>query len=112
MRRKRVYGVEGIRSSTSLARSKLADSIPNFSVRTHPVEILEEWIAKQAKYNLFLAKHLPQIEITFTDVKPKKTQGEYEVTVKFTNTGYLPTAFAAGATGKDSAARPCAARIR
>ncbi|MBN1292079.1 MAG: peptidase [Candidatus Latescibacteria bacterium] len=75
-----------------LGKVEIGGFNPKFFRQNPPVEFLEEWIIKQAKHNLFLAKHLPQIEITSTDVKPKRTKGEYEVTVKFTNTGYLPTA--------------------
>jgi len=64
---------------------------PKFFRQNPPVEHLEEWIVKQAKHNLFLASHLPQIEIESVDVK-KKRGSTYDVTVKFTNSGKLPTA--------------------
>ena len=41
---------------------------------------------------MFLAKHLPNIEITSIDVKPSKGEGVYDIKVQFTNTGYLPAA--------------------
>ena len=65
---------------------------PKFFRQNPPVEFLEEWIVKQAKHNLFLAKHLPDIEIISIDVKPSKGEGVYDIKVQFTNTGYLPTA--------------------
>lgn len=65
---------------------------PKFFSQNPPPEILEEWISKQAMFNIFLAKQLPQIEITKIDVKPAKAKNCYDITVNFTNTGYLPTA--------------------
>jgi len=65
---------------------------PKFYSQNPPTEFLEEWIKKQAMFNLFLAKHLPEIKIT--DVKVNKRTGEniYDIHVSFTNSGYLPTA--------------------
>jgi len=65
---------------------------PKFFRQNPPAEYLEEWITKQARFNLFLAKQLPQIEITSVDVKKAGRGSEYDVTVSFTNTGFLPTA--------------------
>jgi len=65
---------------------------PKFYSQNPPPEILEDWIKRQAMFNLFLAKHLPQIMIT--DIKVNKVVGEnaYDVHISFTNEGYLPTA--------------------
>ncbi len=63
---------------------------PKFFRQNPPVEYLEEWAVKQAKHNLFLLRHLPQIEIEKIDVKKKRD--EYELSVTFTNVGELPTA--------------------
>ncbi|MFC1725079.1 M14 family metallopeptidase [candidate division KSB1 bacterium] len=65
---------------------------PKFFSQNAPVEVLEEWIKKQAMFNMMLAKHLPQVEITDVKVKPDKEEGIFKVEVSFTNTGYLPTA--------------------
>jgi hypothetical protein len=46
--------------------------------------------AKQARFNLAMALELPQIQMTDVSVKPVK--GEYEIKVKWTNTGKLPVA--------------------
>ena len=43
-------------------------------------------------YNIFLAKHLPQIKINSVKVKPAKEKNVYDIEVSFTNTGFLPTA--------------------
>ncbi|MBT4484735.1 MAG: hypothetical protein HOC71_13780, partial [Candidatus Latescibacteria bacterium] len=55
-------------------------------------EFLEEWCQKEAMFNIFLAKHLPQIEISSIDVKPSNEKNMYDIDVSYTNTGYLPTA--------------------
>ena len=65
---------------------------PKFFRQNPPAAFLEEWISKQARYNLFLAKHLPQIEITSVNVNAGQEAGVYDIEVGFTNTGYLPTA--------------------
>jgi hypothetical protein len=64
---------------------------PKFASQNAPPDLLEEWARKEALFNLFLAKHLPQIEIVDTSVK-KEEPGLFEVSVTFTNTGKLPTA--------------------
>ena len=64
---------------------------PKFASQNAPPDLLEEWASKQARFNLLLAKHLPQIEIVDTGVK-KLDDGLFEVSVTFTNTGKLPTA--------------------
>ncbi|MFC1552016.1 M14 family metallopeptidase [Candidatus Latescibacterota bacterium] len=55
-------------------------------------EFLDEWCEKEAMFNIFLAQHLPQVEITTINVKPLKEKHMFNITVKYTNTGYLPTA--------------------
>ncbi len=65
---------------------------PKFYSQNPPPQFLEEWIKKEAMYNIFLAKHLPQIEITSVEVNPSKEKNIYKIEVSFTNTGFLPTA--------------------
>jgi len=65
---------------------------PKFFRQNPPVEYLEEWIVKQARFNIFLAKHLPQIELDSVAVTPAGEPGVYDVEVTFTNVGRLPTA--------------------
>ncbi|MCE5248724.1 M14 family metallopeptidase [bacterium] len=65
---------------------------PKFFSQNPPVQYLEEWIRKEAMFNIYLARQLPQVEITSAVVKPSKNKDEYDVTVTFTNTGFLPTA--------------------
>jgi murein tripeptide amidase MpaA len=65
---------------------------PKFFSQNPPVQFLEEWIRKEAMFNLYLAQQLPQIELTSAAAKPAGEKGVYEVTVTFTNTGFLPTA--------------------
>jgi hypothetical protein len=66
---------------------------PKFFRQNPPAELLEEWAKKEALFNLFLAKSLPQVKIVSIVVRPvKKEPGAYEVTATFTNEGFLPTA--------------------
>ncbi len=66
---------------------------PKFLIRNPPVEFLEEWARKEALFNLFLAKSLPQVKIISAVVRPVKNESDvYEVTAVFTNQGFLPTA--------------------
>ena len=66
---------------------------PKFWRQNPPVEILEEWIKKEAMFNLFLANSLPQVKIVSAEVRPaKKETDTFEVVAVFTNEGFLPTA--------------------
>lgn len=66
---------------------------PKFFRQNPPPEILEEWAAKEARFNLLLAKSLPQVRVVSLDVKPvKKEPGSFEIVAIFTNDGFLPTA--------------------
>jgi len=66
---------------------------PKFFRQNPPPEILEEWAAKEARFNLLLAKSLPQVRVVSLEAKPvKKEPGVFEVVGVFTNDGFLPTA--------------------
>lgn len=66
---------------------------PKFFRQNPPAEVLEEWAKKEAMFNLFLAKSLPQVKIVSVDVRPvKKEPDVYEISGVFTNEGFLPTA--------------------
>jgi hypothetical protein len=66
---------------------------PKFWRQNPPVEILEEWIKKEAMFNLFLANSLPQVKILSAEIKPVKKEADtFEVVAVFTNEGFLPTA--------------------
>jgi len=66
---------------------------PKFWRQNPPVEILEEWIKKEALFNLFLANSLPQVKILSAEIKPVKKEADtFEVVAVFTNEGFLPTA--------------------
>jgi hypothetical protein len=66
---------------------------PKFFRQNPPPEKLEEWAAKEAIFNLLLAKSLPQVRIVSAVAKPvKKEPGVFEITAVFTNEGFLPTA--------------------
>jgi len=63
-----------------------------FCKQNPPPEFIEYWASKEALFNIFLAQHLPQIEITSVNVLPTKEKGVYDIVVNFTNNGFLPTA--------------------
>jgi len=65
---------------------------PKFFRQNPPPQFLEECIKKQAMFNIFLAKQLPQIEITSIKVNPSSEENVFDAEVSFTNTGFLPTA--------------------
>ncbi|MGB8951917.1 MAG: M14 family metallopeptidase [Candidatus Aminicenantales bacterium] len=66
---------------------------PKFFRQNPPPEFLEEWIKKEALFNLFLAKSLPQIKILSTECRPvRKEPDVYECVCVVTNEGFLPTA--------------------
>lgn len=63
---------------------------PKFFSQNGPPWQLEGWIRKQSLFNLAMAKDLPQIEIN--DVQVSKSGDEYEIRVKWSNSGKLPVA--------------------
>lgn len=66
---------------------------PKFFRQNPPPEYLEEWARKEALFNLFLAKSLPQVAIASVETKPVKGEKDtYEIACVFTNEGFLPTA--------------------
>ncbi len=66
---------------------------PKFFRQNPPPQFLEEWAKKQAMFNLFLAKSLPQVKILSASLRPlEKEKDSYEIIALFTNEGYLPTA--------------------
>ncbi len=66
---------------------------PKFFRQNPPPEILEDWAAKEARFNLLLAKSLPQVRVVSLEAKPvKKEPGVFEIVGVFTNDGFLPTA--------------------
>ena len=66
---------------------------PKFFRQNPPPEYLAEWAKKEALFNLFLAKSLPQVKIVSLEVRPfKKEKNVFEIASVFTNEGFLPTA--------------------
>lgn len=69
---------------------------PKFFSQNPPARHMEEWITKQARFNLELIKHLPRLEWEeFTVKRIKRHKGDsadYTLTVRFRNAGKLPTA--------------------
>ena len=84
---------------------------PKYWRQNPPVEILEEWIRKEALFNLFMAQSLPQVKIVSAEIKPVKKEADtFEVVAVFTNEGFLPTALKMADRVK--IVRPDAAEVR
>ncbi len=72
---------------------EIGGSNPKFFRQNPPPEKLEEWAAKEAEFNLFLAKSLPRLAIVSVSVEPlKREPGVCEVKAVIVNEGKLPTA--------------------
>lgn len=69
---------------------------PKFFSQNPPAAHLEQWVSRQALFNLELVRHLPHLEWEEAVVKRiKKHKGDstdYEVMFRFRNAGELPTA--------------------
>jgi hypothetical protein len=69
---------------------------PKFFSQNAPAKHLLPWASNQAMFNLEMVKHLPQLEwdnITVKKVKSYKNDSvDYEIRVKYRNSGKLPTA--------------------
>jgi hypothetical protein len=68
---------------------------PKFFSQNGPPRALEHWAGNQARFNLELALHLPLLGDPRVDVRRLAGNADsttYEVTVRFTNTGRIPTA--------------------
>ncbi len=69
---------------------------PKFFSQNPPPAHLEKWAANQALFNMELIKHLPRLEWEEYSVRRvKRHRGDstdYDLTIRFRNTGKLPTA--------------------
>jgi hypothetical protein len=66
---------------------------PKFFRQNPPPDKLEEWAAKEAEFNLHLARSLPRVKVVSTTVEAvKKEPGVYEIKAVVANEGRLPTA--------------------
>jgi Zinc carboxypeptidase len=77
----------------TLGEVELGGFNPKFWNQNPPPELLEEWIKKEAMFNLLLFKSLPQVRIVSTKIQPVKKEADtFEIVSVFTNDGFLPTA--------------------
>ncbi len=68
---------------------------PKFFSQNAPPTVLEEWISKQALFNLEMAYHLPKLEMEGVRVRRARDEDggtTFDVTVTWRNAGQLPTA--------------------
>jgi len=77
----------------TLGEVEIGGFSPKYWRQNPPVELLEEWIVKEAKFNLLLYKSLPLPRIQKAALRPaKKEKGVFDLVVTVTNEGFLPTA--------------------
>ena len=74
-----------------LGQVEIGGLIPKFAYWNPPVDLLLDWALRSARFNLFLASHLPQIRISALETE-KLEPDLYSVQLSFTNIGHLPTA--------------------
>jgi hypothetical protein len=91
-----VNGSKGFKAWTPMVHPELGEVEiggfhPKFFGQNGPPWQLEDWAKKQALFNLAMAKRLPQLTVNDLKVK-QRSEGEYEVTLTWTNTGKLPVA--------------------
>jgi hypothetical protein len=55
-----------------------------------PPELLEEWVEKEARFNLMLAGSLPRVVMHEPEIKGKR--GEFTIEIEVENEGFIPTA--------------------
>ncbi len=65
---------------------------PKFYGQNPPADMIETWARNEAMFNLYLAQQLPQVKIDAVDVKPGTAAGTFDVALRVTNEGLLPTA--------------------
>jgi hypothetical protein len=69
---------------------------PKFFSQNGPPQVLEKWARNQAMFNLYMARSLPQIEITEARVSAlsgaQRDSATHEIRVTVRNSGRLPTA--------------------
>jgi len=91
-----VNGSKGFKAWTPMVHPELGEVEiggfhPKFFGQNGPPWQLEDWAKKQALFNLAMAKRLPQLTVNDLKVK-QRSEGEYEITLTWTNTGKLPVA--------------------
>lgn len=68
---------------------------PKFCLQNPPPHLLAEWVEPHAMWNMALAQHTPLLESAGVEVTDAGQDGDarlYDVTVRWTNTGGIPTA--------------------
>ena len=69
---------------------------PKFFSQNGPPEVLEKWARNQAMFNFYMARSLPQIEITDARVTAlsgaQRDSATHEIRVTVRNSGFMPTA--------------------
>lgn len=78
-----------------LGKVEIGGFHPKFFSQNGPPHVLEKWASRQAMFNLQMALHLPRLRLDGVDVRRLAAHGDstdYEITVRWTNVGKLPTA--------------------
>jgi hypothetical protein len=78
-----------------LGRVEIGAFHPKFFAQNGPPTVLEHWVSRQALFNLELALHLPELDLSDATVRRLTRNADsttWEITVRWRNTGRLPTA--------------------
>lgn len=68
---------------------------PKFFSQNGPPEVLERWAGNQARFNLYMAQSLPELEVSEAEVRKVMEDSDsttWEIRVSASNHGRLPTA--------------------
>ena len=77
----------------ALGKVEIGGFNPKFYAQNPPPDMLETWARNEAMFNLYLAQQLPQVRIQSAVARPSgSTTGVFEIELKVTNEGKMPTA--------------------
>jgi hypothetical protein len=76
----------------ALGKVEIGGFNPKFYGQNPPPDLLETWARNEAMFNLFLTQQLPQVRIVSAAAQPSATAGVFDVEVRVTNEGNMPTA--------------------
>jgi hypothetical protein len=76
----------------ALGKVEIGGFNPKFYGQNPPPDLLETWARNEAMFNLFLTQQLPQVRIVSAAAQPSATAGVFDVEMRVTNEGNMPTA--------------------
>jgi hypothetical protein len=76
----------------ALGKVEIGGFNPKFYGQNPPPDLLETWARNEAMFNLYLTQQLPQVRIVSAAAQPSATAGVFDVEMRVTNEGNMPTA--------------------